>query len=50
MVFKDENCEDMVGASILAPLNKDATCVHVGQHDGAWKGGWKSIKFSRHIK
>ena len=50
MVFKDNACEDPVGANILAPLNKDATCVHVGKHDGAWKGGWGSIKFSRHFR
>lgn len=49
-VFKDEDCVNPVGSTILAPLNKDATCVHVGQHDGAWKNGWKSVKFSRYTK
>ena len=49
MVFKDANCENKVGSTILAPLDKSATCIHVREHDGAWKGGWGSVKFSRRL-
>ena len=48
MVFSDDVCENQIGATIIAPLDKTPLCINWKAHVGASKKGWRSVKHTSH--